>query len=327
MIEALRVGVIGCGSIATSVHLRVLRRLRGVRVTALADPSPEARVRAGRIIPGAALLPDATELPVRDDVDAVVIAAPTGLHASLALTTLRAGRHLYLEKPIATTLDDGRRVTAAAQAAAVVAAIGYNWRFQPLVARARELLRARVIGNVCAVSTVFSEPAMRLGWRARRSEGGGVLLDLGSHHFDLIRWLLDATVERVEAVVDSHVSEHDSAFVRLHLDGGRVASSFFSLCASQADSLDLIGERGVMRIDRYARALSVRGSRARTITTAGLIWRLRSLVRPRSEPSWGSALRAFVAKIRGADVELPTFDDGLRSLEVVIAAERAAGVG
>ncbi len=323
----LRVGVIGCGSISTAVHLRALRQLRGVRVTALADPSAEARVRAGRLVPTAVLLPDAADLPARDDVDAVVIAAPTGLHAPLALTTLRARRHIYLEKPIATTLEDGRRLTVAANEAGVVAAIGYNWRFQPLVARARELLRARVIGDVRHVSTVFCEPAKQLGWRGRRSEGGGVLLDLGSHHFDLIRWLLAATVERVEASVDSHVSEHDSAFVRLHLDGGRVASSFFSFRAGQADSFELIGERGVIRIDRYARALSVRGSHARTTTIAAMTWRVRSVLRPRSEPSWRSALRAFVAKIRGADVELPTFDDGLRSLEVVIAAERAAGVG
>ena len=207
----LRVGVIGCGAIATVVHLRVLRRLRGVRVTALADPAPEARARAGRLVRGAALLTGPDELLARDDVDAVVVAAPSGLHARLALATLRTGRHLYLEKPIATTLEDGCRVAAAARDAGVVAAIGFNWRFQPLVARARELLSAGVIGDVRAVSTVFCEAGTVPGWKARRSEGGGVLLDLGSHHFDLIRWLLDARVERVEATLASQASEHDSA--------------------------------------------------------------------------------------------------------------------
>ena len=323
----LRVGVIGCGAIATFVHLRVLRRLRGVRVTALADPAPEARARAGRLVRGAALLTAPDELLARDDVDAVVVAAPSGLHAPLALATLATGRHLYLEKPIATTLEDGCRVAAAAREAGVVAAIGFNWRFQPLVARARVLLSAGVIGDVRAVSTVFCEPATMPGWKARRSEGGGVLLDLGSHHFDLIRWLLDARVERVEATLASHASEHDSALVTLYLDGGRIASSFFSLRACWAHSLELIGERGVLRIDRSTRSLSLRGARARTATMAAIAWRARSIVRPRSEPSWSNALRTFVGKIRGAAVELPTFDDGLRSLEIVVAAERAAGVG
>lgn len=326
MTVPLRVGVIGCGAITSAVHLRVLRRLSRVRITAVADPLPEARARAGKLVPGAALLSDPNELLERNDVDAVIVAAPSGLHAPLALATLLAGRHLYLEKPIATSLDDGRRVAAAARDARVVAVIGFNWRFQPLLARARELLRAGVIGDVRAVSTTFCEPATAAGWRSRRSDGGGVLLDLGSHHFDLMRWLLDARVERVEAAVSSIASEHDSARVRLHLHGGCVASSFFSLHERQADSLELAGERGVMRIDRYARSLSLQGARARTLTFATFSWRLRSTVRPRSEPSWRNLLRLFVRKIRGADVELPTFDDGLQSLEIVAAAERAAGV-
>lgn len=323
----LRVGVIGCGAIATAVHLRVLRRLRGVRVTAMADPAPEARARARRLVPGAALLTAPDELLARSDIDAVVVAAPSGLHAPLALATLETGRHLYLEKPIATTVADGARVAEAARNAGVVAAIGFNWRFQPLISRARELLREGVIGDVRAVSTVFCESATVSGWKARRNDGGGVLLDLGSHHFDLICWLLNARVERVEATLDSYASEHDSALVRLYLAGGLIASSFFSLRACQAHSLELIGERGAMRIDRSARTLSLRGTRARTTTMAALSWRLRSIVRPRSEPSWRTALHTFVGKIRGADVELPTFDDGLRSLEIVAAAERSAGVG
>ena len=80
-----------------------------------------------------------------------------------------------------------------------------------------------------------------------------------------------------------------------------------------------------MRIDRQARTLTVSGVRARTLTPALLAWRARSLVRPLSEPSWGYALRAFVGNINGADLEVPTMDDGVRSLEIVAAAERAAG--
>jgi len=328
MIAPLRIGVIGCGAIAMSVHLRVLRRLRAVQVTALADPAAEARARAGRLVPGAALHTSAEELLDRSDVDAVVVAAPTGLHAGIALATLRTGRHLYLEKPIATTLEDGSRVAAAARDAGVVAAIGYNWRFQPLMVRGRELLRAGVIGEVRAVHTVFCEPVPHTarGWRARRSEGGGVLLDLGSHNFDLITWLLEARIERVEAAVSSLATEHDSALVRLELTDGVIATSFFSLRACRAHSLEFIGERGVLRIDRSTRTLSLQGARARTSSVALMSWRLRSLVRPRSEPSWSTALRTFAAKIRGAAVELPTFDDGLRSLEIVIDAERSACV-
>ncbi len=323
---AVRVGVIGCGSIATAVHLRVLRRLGGVRVTALADPLPEARERARRLAPGAAAVAEADELLDRDDVDAVVVTAPSGLHAPIALATLETERHLYLEKPIAATVEQGRQVAAAAHEEGVVAAIGFNWRFQPLVARARELVRAGAIGDVRAVSTVFCEPSAMPAWKRSRAEGGGVLLDLGSHHFDLVRWLLGAEVARVDATVRSEATEHDSASVRLVLDDGRVASSFFSFRAGKVDTLELVGERGVLRVDRYARTLTLRGARAGVTTPALAAWRARARLRP-SEPSWAYLLAAFVEAVRGRKVELPTLDDGLRSLEIVAAAERAAEAG
>jgi predicted dehydrogenase len=319
----VRVGLIGCGAIASAVHLRALRRLSGVRITALADPSPDARDRARRLAPDALVFADAYELLARPDVDAVVVTAPSGVHASLAIATLETQRHLYLEKPIASTLEEGRRVAAAARGG-LVAVVGFNWRFQPLVARARELVLAGAIGEVRAVSTAFCEPGQLPGWKRARADGGGVLLDLGSHHFDLIHWLLAARVERVEASLRSEESDQDSASVRLFLDDSRVASSFFSFRAARAHSLELFGERGVIRIDRCARTLSLHGQRSRVATPSVVAWRARALLRSGSEPSWTHLLRRFVDAIRGADVELPTLDDGLRSLEVVAAAEQAA---
>jgi predicted dehydrogenase len=320
----VRVGLIGCGAIASAVHLRALGRLSGVRVTALADPSSDARDRARRLAPDAVAFADADELLARPDIDAVVVTTPSGMHASLAIATLETQRHLYLEKPIASTLEDGRRVAAAAAHDGLVAVVGFNWRFQPLMARARELVLAGAIGEIRAVSTAFCEPGPLPAWKRARAEGGGVLLDLGSHHFDLIHWLLAARVERVEASLRSEESDQDSASVRLFLDDSRVASSFFSFRAARADSLELFGERGVIRIDRYARTLSLQGQRARVATPSVVAWRARAFLRSGSEPSWTHSLRRFVEAIRGADVELPTLADGLRSLEVVSAAEQAA---
>lgn len=326
MTGPLRVGVIGCGAIATAVHIRVLRGLPGVRVTALADPDAQARARAGRLVRRAALLASDDKLLARDDVDAVVVTASTALHAPMALAALGTGRHLYLEKPIAMTVADGREVAAAAVGTRLVSMAGFNWRFQPLVARAKALLDEGVLGEVRAAKTAFCEAARVPGWKARRNDGGGVLLDLGSHHFDLMRWLLGVEMSRVEASVESRRTEHDVAEVTLVMDSGATVASRFSFGVEQAHWIELVGERGTMRIDRQARTLTVSGVRARTMTPAALAWRARSLVRPLSEPSWGYALRAFVGKINGADLDVPTMADGLRSLEIVAAAERAAGV-
>ncbi len=323
-------GVVGCGAIATGVHLRVLRRLRGVHVTAVADPARAAREHAVRLVPGAAVLASAEDLVARRDVDAVVVCSPSGAHAEHALLALAAGRHLYLEKPLAIDLGEGQRVVETGEAAGVVAAIGFNWRYQPLVQRARELLRAGAIGDVREARTVFCEPAVVSGWKLRRETGGGVLLDLGSHHVDLLRWLLEAEVEDVEATIASRDSEHDEAELVLALSGGRTARSLFSFRKGATDRLELVGTRGILRIDRYRRSLAVEPPR-RVLTRRLAGWRLRTLVRPASEPSWCRALRAWTDAVRGVGavhptVQLPTLTDGLRSLEAILAAERAAQV-
>ncbi len=326
MSAPVRVGVIGCGAIATAVHLRALRGIPGVRVTCVADPDAAARERALRLVPDAAAASGVDELLAREDIDAVVVTAPSGLHAAMALATLAAGRHLYLEKPIATTAEDGRCVAEAARRAGVVTAIGFNWRFQPLVARARELLADGVLGRIREASSAFTENGPLVPWKTRRDQGGGVLLDLGSHHFDLFRWLLGVEVTKVDATVLSGGSEQESATVRLAFGDGCHASSYFSLRETPSFWIEVVGERGRLRLDRVARTLTLDGARARTLTPAMVAWRAKAVLRPRTEPSWGYALRAFVQRIAGRDVALPSCDDGLRSLEIVEAAERAAGI-
>lgn len=326
MAGTVRVGVIGCGAIATAVHLRALRSLAGFELRAVADPSPDALARALRMVRGATGHRDPGELLDRQDLDAVVIAAPSGRHATLAIAALERRRHLYLEKPIATTLEDGQRVVDAAATADVVAMCGFNWRFQPLIRRAGELLRGGAIGPVRHVRSAFLEPATVAEWKRRRADGGGVLLDLGSHHFDLIPWLLEARIVGVEAEIRSIATEHDNATVRLQLDQGRGATCDFSLTRGPAHWFEFIGERGTLRVDRVARTLAIEGARARTWDRAILAWRAQAVLRPRAEPSWRAALAAFRDRIRGGRCPIPDLTDGWRSLDTVAAAERAAGV-
>jgi predicted dehydrogenase len=311
------------------VHLPLLRRLRGARLVAVADPSPAARRRVERIA-GLAVGDDPAWLIRRSDVDAVVVCTPSAEHADVATAAAEAGRHVYLEKPIATNRADALRVVEAAASTDVVVAIGFNRRFHPLHGQARELLRAGAIGPVRSASSSFCEPigdAQMPEWKRRRSTGGGVLLDLASHHADLLRWLLDDEAASVEASLVSERSEDDTARLRLHTSGGIVVHSFFSFRAARADWIRLVGDRGTIRIDRYGWAAELGGNgRPRWLLPAwhGGSWRLRKLVRPAHDPSWRSALAAFVDRVQGAPRELPTAIDGLRSLEIVLAAEASA---
>lgn len=332
----LRVGLIGCGAIASAVHLRLLRRMPGAVLVGVADPDAEARGRAQRIgrVPAVA---DAGELLGRDDLDAVVVCTPSERHAELAVAAAEAGKHVYLEKPLATSASDAAAVAAAVTRAGVLAVVGFNRRFHPLFEQARRLLRAGSVGRVRAVQTSFCEPATVMpDWKRRRASGGGVLLDLASHHFDLVRWLLADEIERVEASLASELSEDDTAWVHLALARGAEVQSFFSFRTGRADVLQLLGDQGVLQVDRYAARLRLSAAQAgrrgssggpAAPTPASAAWRLRHLVQPLHDPSYRLALGAFVASLAGQNRELPTVDDGVRSLEAVLAAERSAQAG
>jgi len=337
-VRPTRIGVVGCGNIAYWTHLRVLARLRDATLVAAADPDPAARARAARL--GRLELHEhADELLARDDLDAVVLCPATPAHAAVALAACARRLPFYLEKPLATESAAADGVLAAAEGAGVVAALGFNRRQHPVHARARTLLARGRIGRVRTVLSASCEPqpASALpSWRDRRDSGGGVLLDLASHHIDLVRWLLDDEIVSAEGRLASDLSEHDSAWLRLTTRDGVVVQSAFSYRGGPADWLAFVGERGTLLIDRFRCALELRSARRfgyglRRIhlppVLADVGWRLRRVASPAHEPSYARALAAFVAEVRGAPPATARLADGARSLAVVLAAEESARCG
>lgn len=324
-VSVLRVGVVGTGAIARLVHLPSLASLRDVRLVALADPSPEARAAAAALVPGAVPYRGLEEMLAAGGIDAVVVLSPSGAHARHAETVLRAGLHLYVEKPLAAAVDDARTVARLAREADVVALTGFNRRLHPLVDRLRHLLATHAVGAVVRVEGAFFEPRppeTMPAWKRERASGGGAGLDLVSHHVDLVRHLLGAEVEQARGTFRSERSEHDDVGLALVLDGGvevRLAGSFVR---PRRDVLAVHGTGGTLVLDRFAGTL--RGPGAGSLPTPGeLALRARCRLRPGHDPSYRAALAAFAAAAAGTpDDRLASIEDGLR---VVEALHRAGG--
>lgn len=338
----LAVAVVGCGDIARTVHLPVLRALPGVRVTALADPDAARRSAAHALVPDARAYDSAEALLGDGEADAVVVAAPTAAHADLAVSVLDGGKHLYLEKPIATTLHDARRVLDAWHRARRVGMTGFNYRANPLIEAAYAHLRTGAIGRIVAFRTVFSTyaPDDRRpdAWRRTRASGGGALLDLASHHVDLVRWLSGEEIGRVSAHVRSHRAEDDTATLLLELSGGSTADVLVSLTSGADDRIEIYGDSGRLVVDRY-RSHSVRvvplhagaSPLERVTRLASSVRALPyALAKRRSvahEPSFARALRSFAECARDGRQSHPDLADGAASLAVILAAEDAARTG
>ena len=330
----MRVGLIGCGTIAYWSHLRTLQQLKGVTLAAAADPDPAARALAASIVRGPVY--DQSSDLLLDDIDAVVISAPNQFHAELTVAAARAGKHVYVEKPVATTASEARTVVDVVSQSKVVATVGFNYRHHTAHQRARALLRSGRIGNVRVVQSAFCEPVssqMMPEWKRRRASGGGALLDLASHHIDLLRWFLEDEIATVDARITSSRTEHDGATLALTMRGGVQAQVYVSFCAGPADFLEFIGDRGVLRVDRHrvlpqlqlARSPLYGVRSAWSLPTVGeaTVW-ARRLVQPSYQPSFRRALHAFVQRIGGQAAHMATVEDGERSLAVVLAAEELA---
>jgi predicted dehydrogenase len=327
----VRVGLIGCGGIARFAHLRALARMREATLVAAADPDPEARAHAARFTRTVAA--DASELLARPDVEAVVVSVPPHRHADVVEAACVAGKHVYLEKPLAESRESAARIVAAAERSSVRVVTGFNRRAHPTLLRARAALRVGLIGRVRAIQSRFceaTEPGGEGGWRTTRATGGGVLLDLAIHHADLVRWLTGEEIVAASGRLASDVSEHDSAWIHWRLEGGAEVQGFFSWRAATEDRLAVSGESGVLRVDRHRFSVSIEvGAPGRYGTIprvslpgpAELVGRLAHALGHVYEPSYRRSLAAFADCIRGRAPALATLDDGRRALEAVLALE------
>ncbi len=336
---SLKVGLMGCGQVAQSIHLKILTRLPQVEVIALAEPDPGRREKASSLAPKAIAFDNYQDLLTAPDLDAVVICLPPGLHADAAVAALEKKKHVYLEKPFATNLNEGKRILEAWKKAGIVGMVGFNYRRNKLYQATRECLQSGKLGGLVSARSVFSTPARTLtDWKKARLSGGGVLLDLASHHIDLVRFLFGQEVREIGAATRSHKSEADSAALQMQLESGVLVQSFFSLSAVEENRFEIYGDAGRLSVDMYlsleveisestqkfARLKQI-GRAARSLAKSSYI--LEKLRSPNREPSYQSSLTHFVEASLTGKPATPDFWDGYCNQAVLEAAEESARTG
>jgi predicted dehydrogenase len=245
------------------------------------------------------------------------------------------GYAVYLEKPLALDEESGRRVVDAWRAAGSVGVMGYNFRFHPRFADLRD--RLHEIGSLRAVQSRFTSSGRTLpSWKRTRAGGGGVLLDLGSHHADLARHLFGLEPRRVSAFEQSREVEADNAVLSVELEGGVLMQTTLSMNSVQGHRWDVFGAEGRLGVDLgHPLRLEVQGNSWSGARVKRIRERIRGLsprellLRPGWEPSFGRSLDAFVGAVRSGipDSRAASPADGLASLRVILAAEEAARTG
>ncbi|MCH8924211.1 MAG: Gfo/Idh/MocA family oxidoreductase, partial [Planctomycetes bacterium] len=206
----LRLAVVGAGYLGR-FHARLAAGLEGIELVAVIDPDREAREAVATEAHCAAL---AHHREVLDRVDAIVLAAPTPLHHQIGCELLRAGKHLLIEKPLASTLRQCDELVDIARRHSLTLQVGHVERFNPALT---------------AVTPYVESPryfeATRLGGHTFRSTDVGVVLDLMIHDLDIILSLVDSPVTRVDAVGQCVLGEtEDMATAHLRFANGCCAN-------------------------------------------------------------------------------------------------------
>jgi UDP-N-acetylglucosamine 3-dehydrogenase len=208
----LRVGVIGAGVMGSN-HARVLAGLPDVTLVGIADPLPAHRTRATELT-GCRTFTSFDELTA-EGVDALTNAAPTHLHHEIALASIARGIHILVEKPIASSVEEGKDIVAAAQSAGVTLMVGHVERFNPAVAAVKQAI---------AGEDILSIAITRVGPFPPRMSNVGVVIDLAVHDIDLIRWFTESDIVEVQPQLSSAVAEReDIALLQFRTASGVLA--------------------------------------------------------------------------------------------------------
>ncbi|MDF2665263.1 MAG: putative dehydrogenase [Microbacterium sp.] len=159
---------------------------------------------------------DWRETIARDDIDVIDIVTPGDSHAEIALAALAAGKHVLCEKPLANTVDEAERMTAAAEGArahGIRSMVGFTYRRVPAVTFARDLIASGRLGRIRQVRAEYlqdwlSDAEAPLTWRLDKDRAGsGSLGDIGAHAVDLTEFLTGQRVSRVSGVLETIVAE------------------------------------------------------------------------------------------------------------------------
>jgi predicted dehydrogenase len=191
--EKTKIAVIGLGGISQLTHLPILLKFKDVEITAVSEINKNRLNIVADKFNIKNRYQDYNKMLSEVDVDAVLITTPTNTHKQVAIDCLKAGRNIFIEKPVARKYVEAKAIQEAALNSNKIIMVGMNQRYRPEAMLLKSIIKNGEIGDLYFLKTAWSrEQSSREKWMITKKEsGGGVLLDLGIVLLDLAMWLFD----------------------------------------------------------------------------------------------------------------------------------------
>ncbi|MEN3306716.1 MAG: scyllo-inositol 2-dehydrogenase [Micromonosporaceae bacterium] len=333
----MRVGIVGYGLAGRVFHGRLLAGTAGVDVVAIVTRDPARRAAAATDFPAAACFADVAAMLSGVPLDLAVVASATAAHAANAVACLTAGVPVVVDKPLAPTAAEAAEVVAAAARAGVPLTVFQNRRYDADIRTLRRLLADGHLGTVPRFESRFErwrpQPDLTR-WRERASaaEGGGVLLDLGSHLADQA-YALFGPVRSVYAELDARRGgADDDAFLALtHEEGTRSHLWCGAVTAAPGPRLRVLGSRAALvvdELDRQEAALRAGSAPGKAVAQPMRLVRGAEVEPVVPEPgAWDGFYPAVLAALRDGTPMPVDPADAVAVLRILDAARESAATG
>jgi myo-inositol 2-dehydrogenase/D-chiro-inositol 1-dehydrogenase len=340
--DVLRYGIIGTGMMGHE-HVRNLQLLPGAQVTAYADPDAGSRWWTRQLVGEAAReYADYRDLLREAPVDAVVVASPNHTHAEVLSRVFETHKHVLVEKPLCTTVEDARRAADAAARHPGLVWVGMEYRYMPPLARLLDEVRGGAIGRLRMLA--IREHRMpflpKVGnWNRFARNTGGTLVEKCCHFFDLMRLITASEPLRVYAsgAQDvNHLEERyqgetpdilDNAYAVVDFESG--ARSLLDLCmfaegSRNQEEISATGDAGKVECFVPEGALVVGRRQPPKVETRKVGVEERALAAGSHFGATYFELQAFEQAVRAGRPPEVSAEDGLRAVAMGVAAERSA---
>ncbi|UUZ61966.1 Gfo/Idh/MocA family oxidoreductase [Polaromonas sp. P1-6] len=332
--KMLRVGIAGLGRLGQRHAEALAFRTRHCQLVAACSPSASERAFAGEQLGVERLYEDFDAFVADPALDAIVLATPTTLHASQAIAALEAGKHVFVEKPLALNVADCERVLAVAQRhPAQVAMVGFVRRFDPSYVSAQSTIAAGEIGRPFLVRSQTCDQNDPEGFFVRFAPtSGGIFMDCSVHDIDLARWMLGKP-RALRAFATGTIALHpalaefgdvDNGMAIVEFEGGARAVLYASrtMAHGHETSTEVIGTTGKLIVGEHA-------ARDRVVRSDGHGVR-HAVVKDfyeRFETAFAAEMAAFVAACRGEQALALTLADALEATRIGLAITRSLRSG
>lgn len=329
----VRVCVVGAGRVGMIHATNFRSRVVGAELEAVVDSSIENAERAARDLGVARAFSSLAEALECAEFDAVCIGTPTFAHADDVVLAANSGKHILCEKPLASTMDECRRISRAVEKSGVTFQMGFMRRFDPGFVRAKKIIDEGLIGDPVLVKSLTRGPGLPGKWYFDFDKSNGLLAEVNSHDFDTVRWMMGAEIDKIYAVagcfkchdVKKECPEfYDYVTVSIVLDNSALGIIDGACpCDYGYDArVEVVGTKGVVNVGSMRDGSVVVSSKSTGVTSP-----ISSSWKVLFEEAYLAEAKHFIECITTGCQPIAGINDGIQALKAVKAGNESIIAG